>query len=502
MKTITVNRFDGGMAGDIYAGAVGEFSVSKHFDIATYPNRLYPFRGMSADTANTGIGQIIVGSDGAFYGLGWSSANHAIGAIWKRTGGGWTESPNNAADLVKYGALVEYHDNSGAPLLFHSTASNQIGIVDPAFVASSSNHALTYANICQGFVHPINDILYFGNDNNISQNNNTVWTNNILVLPTYYRVTSLTNYGSYLAIAVTPSLNGIDGAGAGGRQAGVYLWDMTSTTWSEFIPWGIGKLQVLNNLDGYIVGISDTEGSSGAILDFDSVTIKLYSGSVPITLKEVSTIKQTSTAPDAVINPNVNFVYKNRLYFSANIMSGSTSPSYYGLWSFGKSKISNGYSVTIERVATVDNSEIAVLAAAIIGDEVSMCYNTPGTLSFTNTAVSAGDQWTASSVYESVVNPEMDAIDKVYKKGLVTFAAHYLPLPATGQVVAQYRVDGGVWTTIFTETTDGAVVTENTVDANGAFFLDGRNYEFRLVSTGFAQILGFTYKYEIKETNI
>lgn len=498
------------MANDIYQEqAPGEFSISKHFDIFTYPNRLYPFRGMSADTTGTGIGNIIVGSDGVFYGLGWASAQHMIGAVWKRTGGVWAESPNNAADLINYSSLVEYHDVSGNTRLFHSTASNAIAIIDPTFVAGASSHTLSYTNICQGFVHPKDDCLYFGYDNKIAVNNNGTWTDVALTLPAYYRVTSLTNYGNYLAIACTPSVNGTDGSGAGGRQAVVYLWDRDTslTTVSEAINWGMGKLQVINNLDGYLVGISDTEGSSNAVLDFDSISIKMYSGGVPVQVKEIATIKQTSTAPDASINPRVNFIYKNRLYFSCNIMSGSTSPSYYGLWSFGKSKISNGYAVTLERVATTDNSETGVLAAAIIGDEVSMCYNTEGTLSFTNTAVSAGDQWTATSVYESVINPSMEGrlyrLDKIQQKQLLTFACHYLPLPTTGQVVAKYRVDGSAWATIFTETTDGSVVTEMTFDATGGRLgLVGRNFEFRLESTGFAQIVGYSYKYEVNDSNI
>jgi hypothetical protein len=500
MKTIFSNRFDGGIANDIYGGVVGEFSISKHFDILTYPNRLYPLRGMSPDMAGTGIGQIIIGSDNNFYGLGWASADHAGGNVWNKTGAAtWTESTSYPADGLRYGLLVEYHNSSGVRQLFFSTSNNFIDIVNLDF-STASSHALSYTNIAQGFVHPKDDILYIPYDNKIASNNNGTWNDTALVLPANYRITSLSYYGDYLAIACTPSVNGVDYPG----NSIVYLWnrDATLSTVDESIDWGSGNLKALNNLDGVLIGISDTGGGSSNNLDFDSIQIKAYAGATPQLIKEIPTIKQTTTAPDASINPRVNFINRGRMYFSINIDSGGSSPAYRGLWSLGKSKLTGRYAVTLERIATTDNSETGVLAAAIAGDKVCMVYDAEGTLSFTNTTASTGDQWTATSVFETVVNPDMPAADKPLMKQLMTFAVHYLPLPSTGQVVAKYRVDGGAWTTIFAETGDGAVATEMTVDASEAQFTSGRNYEFRIESTGFAQIVGYSYKYEAIETLI
>jgi len=72
-------------------------------------------------------------------------------------------------------------------------------------------------------------------------------------------------------------------------------------------------------------------------------------------------------------------------------------------------------------------------------------------------------------------------------------------LPAAGQVILKYKVDGGSQTTIFTETTDSAVITE-TQNAAGTEFTEGREYEFEIDSTGGAEVTGFYARYEIKDT--
>lgn len=76
----------------------------------------------------------------------------------------------------------------------------------------------------------------------------------------------------------------------------------------------------------------------------------------------------------------------------------------------------------------------------------------------------------------------------------------------------KYRVDSNGntsdWLTCFTSTTTGSVYAEaaNTtvLDTNGSpiQFTSGRNYEFRVESTGGAVITNFAYKYDTLETLI
>ena len=85
-------------------------------------------------------------------------------------------------------------------------------------------------------------------------------------------------------------------------------------------------------------------------------------------------------------------------------------------------------------------------------------------------------------------------------KSLLAVAAAYDALPSGGQVVLKYNVDGGAWTTVFTETTTGKVVTEQGLDATGTAFTSGREYRFRLESSGGVLLTGLKYKYEVLQT--
>src|SRR3569832_1181176 len=195
MKTVFVTRFSEGMADSQYARATGKFAITKHFDIYTDPFRLIPHRGMTADTTGTSIGNIIVASDGNFYGVGVSAG---VGNLYSRATGSWVAGTGNLGDAVNYNLLVEYHKSDGTRGLWYA-GNNELGLVNFAISSVMSTQALTFTNICQGFVHPKDDVFYIGYDNKIAANNNGTWTTAALTLPANYRVTSLTSYGNYLA---------------------------------------------------------------------------------------------------------------------------------------------------------------------------------------------------------------------------------------------------------------------------------------------------------------
>ena len=96
----------------------------------------------------------------------------------------------------------------------------------------------------------------------------------------------------------------------------------------------------------------------------------------------------------------------------------------------------------------------------------------------------------------------MDAQYMSVKKQLVSISLSYVPLPTAGSVKLEYRVDAGSWTEIFTETTDSVLITEAKVDTNGALFTEGREYEFRITSTGGAEVTELKYKTELMGTVI
>lgn len=524
MEPVSRTYFGGGMANDYTNGGVGEFSVSKHFDILTYPYRLQPLRSMDTEsTTDSLIGNIIVGTNGRLYGVGTDPGNPTNGKLWVRSDNNTTASgasyggsatwrsltTNQLSGAVlrtaDYSFLVDYPDFGNVrTMLWAST--NLLVASDPLGGSSSTTQALTFTTISQGFVHPKDKRLYFGYQTSSATYIGRISTNatpfssvnfTALQLPSNYRVYHVRDYGNYLAIGCS-TING---------ESVVFLWDRDETlaTITEIIPWGAGQLKVLNNLGGALVGVNTVSANdTSTVQDSDAIQIKVYTGGVePELVKEIKAQRLTSTAPSCTINERVNFIYNSRLYFSANVVNGGSAPAYYGLWSFGRNK-NGSYAVTIERMATDTSTETGVLAAAINGDFVSMAHTTVGTLTYTANGSSLSTIYDATSVYESCINEGMKQDHLRKKKQLMYVYCTYLPLPADATITMQYRVDSssnGSWTDIFTETTDGVTFTERT-KAVSAEFTAGRKYEFRLTSTDGGIITEWGYGYNVLKTNI
>ncbi len=96
----------------------------------------------------------------------------------------------------------------------------------------------------------------------------------------------------------------------------------------------------------------------------------------------------------------------------------------------------------------------------------------------------------------------MKAEDKGKKKQLLGVRGLYELLTSGEQVVVDHKVDGGAYSEIFTESTASVIATEGIKDSSGDSFATGYDYEFRIKSTGGAEITGLEYKYDIIETQI
>lgn len=509
MKTITVNNFGGGMASDIYSGEFGEFSTTRNFDILSYPKRLQPLASMEADTASTGIGNIIVGSDGVPYAVGVNGSGGV--ELYKNTAGNaWTAIAGTtvAGDpSPEYGFLLDYRKvgaNSAAPdnsagakfIVYANNASTNTIICSDA---SGNCHVIGdlphVAGSVIGFVHPKDQILYIAykasaTTTYIRTYDGSTFSGVIFTLPAQYTTTGLTYYGDYLAIACSI-------ASPTNNSSVVFLWDRNTSNSlpNESIPWGEDYLQVLNNLDGVLVGISSYQSDDDATL-----AIKGYAGGQVEPIKLIPVQKQTTTSPTLTINPRVNFIHRNRLFFSADLVGGSTSPSHKGLWSVGKSK-SGQWAVTIERSASTTGSDVSVIAAAFKLDYLYAVHTANGTLTYNGSLSTAlSTRFASPSTYESVVNPNMPDADKLLYKGLQMVSIHTTPLSSSGSIIFKYRVDTeSSWTTLFTK-------TSTSPDTNLVFYnfsknmRKGFNYEFRIESTGGAKITSYSYTYQILTT--
>ncbi len=191
----------------------------------------------------------------------------------------------------------------------------------------------------------------------------------------------------------------------------------------------------------------------------------------------------------------------NNLYFSAKITIDGVSRN--GIWLIGKNQ-NRTFTITGDILVNNDTEPSTVDGFAKFNDIWFIAYNQDGSVNRTATDGS----YTGTAIWESLVNPGMPASGryrhKTSLKKLYTIEVSYLPLAGaySPSVTLQYRVDGGSYIDVFTDSTIGSFNRIATIDAAGSQFTDGYEYQFKLKSVGGAVITAITYKYDILETNI
>lgn len=506
MTKVVINNFSGGIVNDPRDTSAGVSRVVTNFDINTSPNRLIPFR--SSEDGNSNASNDLMrswciakntstpttASDFSLFGLARQTAtdkvrifkkNLTTGAATDLDDNAWTETANNTASAnstVNYGCFVFYPKLG---MIFGGHANRYIFEYDPdggtAFNETDAD-LTSYTNLGQGIVHTKDDILYIPYDNKIAKNDNGSWTVAALTIPTQFYISSICEFGNYIAIACAP----VDGV----SNSRVYLWDRstTLTTISENIDWGSGTLKVIEEISGYLVGISLYGGQSNTFND--KLIFRYFSGAGAVAYKEVlGTTGSNLTISKQKIN--------NRIYFQASItLNGAVRE---GVWSYGLTP--NGFNLVHERTP---NNDTALSGGALrgffyTGDYLFQAFTTSGG---THTVTKTDDTatYSATSIYESIINPKMATEDRIKLKQLTSISVGYKTQSAvSGQIVVKYKVDGGSYTTALTATTTGVQVFE-TKDAVGVPFTKGREYEFRIESTLGADVIEIGYGYDVIPT--
>lgn len=180
MKQVQVqqNNWSSGISDDVRAVSQNGFSIAKHFDIFTNPNRLTPYRSFEADTndgsTSTGMKQYLVkdflyaSASAKLYGLGQNGTGKTK-IVYKAdaTTGNWTLPANSEGNgAVKNGCLLEYKDYlwgfQGTTQVFKwgllsgtPTITNSQGTVGTVY-----NTISTISITAGGTLYNVNDILY------------------------------------------------------------------------------------------------------------------------------------------------------------------------------------------------------------------------------------------------------------------------------------------------------------------------------------------------------
>lgn len=503
IRTTKINRWDGGIVNDPRDKRPGVCRCITNFDVYTNPHRITPFR--DAEDGDSGsatskkeafcIAYWTPATVWRVFSLGVKSGaataeilmkDLTTGAATDLDDNGWATPANNqsASGAVSYEMFTYYHKTGK---IYGFRASRYVWAFTPnastAWADSAYDFGSTAAHMSNGIVHSADDIHYFGMDNKVIVNSNGSFSVGFTI-PSEYFVANIAEYGSKLAIAAAP-LSGI-----GNSKILVWDRDTTNTTADENIDWGYGVIKWIEEIDGYLTGCS-VRNESFSIKD--RVVFKYYTGAGAKIFNEI-----IPTSTGTVVR---SFKQKinNRIHFIGSFYLNGTLRE--GIYSFGLNR--NGeWTLLHERTPNNDTAinQGNVRGFIYVADYLFIAYIASGggyEVSKTNDSAS----YTATSTYESTINPNMPEGDLFLKKQLMAVTVRYPQLPSAGQVVIKYKVDNGSYITIATETTDNAVFTEM-VSAGSTQFTSGREYEFRLDSTGGAEIVELIYTYEVLETNV
>lgn len=485
---IKIDNFYGGIADDIRKDSVNEFGITKHFDIFSNPKRLTPYRSFEADTNDgstaTGMKQYFVrdfvyaSASARLWGLGQTGAG-LTKIVYKAdaTTGNWTlPSSSEGNGAVKNGCFLEFKDYlwgfqgstsvfrygtlSGSPSITnaHATVGATITSVANGVIAADGNAYIAYNNVVV----------------RISSDGTTV-TDSAKTVPSTYKITSLENFGSYLAIGCSPSssFNG---------QSKVFLWNLSSDLFYETIDWGEGDLRVLGNVEGMLVGITDRYLNNSVGAGKGSMVIQAYQGGSAQVLKEIYTQALTGKTI-----PTTKVIKNNRLFWSAKIMTNSAGTTYdEGIWSFGRKNGNYPWAVTLDYIdENVDTDGIEAIGSA--ANYFFITHSGDGSIDKTNDAAT----YAHTSIYESQI---FDFGDPCITKKIEKLSIYTAPLPASSSMTMKIKVDSDTsWTTIGTLSTTGAVSRDfYNIESSGAELPTFKEIRVRLESvTGGGEFTGF-----------
>ena len=497
-KTVSIQfkNFSGGISDSPRVESASQFQIAKHFDCFTDPARLIPYRSLEADTSTsvsaTDLKQYFVrdfkyaSASDKLYGLGQTGAG-LTKIVYKAVSisGDWTvpaSSEGNGA--VKNGCFVEFKD-----YMWGFQGTNQIfkwGLLSgtPAITNSVATVATTITSVADGVI-AADANLYLAYNNAVVRvaPDTTTITDVAKTVPSNYKITSLANYGNYLAIGCSPVAN-YNG------QSKVFLWNLSSDLFAETIDWGEGELRVLEFVEGYLVGITDRYLNNAVGAGKGSMIVQIYAGGVAQVVKEIFTKKLTGKSI-----PLSKAVRNNRLFWSAKIMTNDAGTEYVeGLWSFGRKNNQYPWALSLDIVDENINTN-GIDAFGIAGNYFFIAHSNDGSVDKTNDATTYAF---TSSLETQILNFGDADTNKVLKSLKVSFA----PIVSGQALTAKMKKDSdSAWTTIGTYNIVGETSrTFLNIESTGLAFSSGKEIRFLIESTGGLEITGWTATANITST--
>lgn len=506
-----IDRFDGGITNNPHDSLSNKAKGLRNFDVLTDPFTLIPYRDSEdGDTTNptttTKTNYAIArrtGTTYSLYALGTQTDGNDSLILSKEltttstdlSDGAWSTPSNNAGgNTTTQFDVFTYYQNQNE--IYYISDSRYISAFSPtgsAIIDQEADLGAGIVNTAEGLVHSKNDNCFIPFDNKIAVKDGTnAFVTASLGIPAHMKITCVAEYGNYLAVGCAP-LSGIG-------ESIALLWNMntTLTEASEVINFGDGELRVIETLNGQLMGISLLGGDTTRLQD--KIMFRRYTGASDAE-KILELAEDTSVANASTQLLSVKQKTDGRVLFMMRFALHGVDRA--GVWSFGKASPTQPWTLVHESTPDDDASVSSIVLKGFfkVGEYTFQSFINSGTFAVTKTNNSS-TSYTASSIYESTINPDMDKDFDAKTKQLKGFWLRYNVLDGSNDSVkAEVRVDGGSWIEIFTET-GAALITEATKDVNGRQFKKGREFEYRVTSTGGGEVIEIGANYETEEDKV
>lgn len=494
-----ISVFYGGMSEDMRIQKAEVFRLASHVDIWTNPKRMTPYRSMVPDQNDADAAKaysiVMFERSNLLYGLGISSG--AIAKIYNKVSdpilGDWTASTSGAdggGSRAQFtfrafhnyiyggatGRIWAYGDTSGSPS-FTATAYNGAGIPTGQAIVTSD------------------DLLLVPCGNKVAKKNGAGsgptdgWTIGITV-PDQFIITDLTEFGDIVALALAPA--------SGIGESKVFLWDKISQDPQSVINWGEGNLKILDNLEGQLVGVSSISGSTFSIRP--KMVFKIWEGGSKAQQKfELQADRNTTLI---VYGNHCKFIDGIKLVFGVKITLEGVA--YNQLFAVGRKSTGYPLSYSFERRMNNDTDISNNIQGLLkLDNYVFVAYNQDGSINRTN---DQEDYTGATGVYitQKINGQRQAGIDAARKRKQVMMAGlTFVPL-TSGQSVALYmRKDSTTsWKLIRTYSTVGELSFEAGIFADDSDFGSCKEWQFKGVEIGGAEITGFPYAFKVLDADV
>lgn len=495
MAQAIINQFDGGQAEDVRTFAVNQHDSSFNFNIYDNPHYLQPYVDMVTETISAGtltdykitdVAVILFAGNANFVALGRQSSGSNSPTFFVKNSSSditaaWVLKATGVNNVVS-GSLVAYKDF--AYCLGDTGAATNLQKYDSNVTVSTIGTLGGYdTSPAKPFVHPEDNVMYMGSGNIISSydpGRGTPFNATALTLPSNKIITSLTNYGSYLAIVCKPK----NGQG----NSTCYLWgrDTTLNTLQGTLDLGIGQVNIIENLGNLLIFVmtKGTVGGYTSVLN-NMLTIKGYQGGAVEVIKEVALSSSLGTAVN-------NFKQKrnDQLFFA---FSGDTA-----IYRFGKNKAGSYF---LSHDMAYPSGATTLNGFSIIGDFMWINFNTLG-VSNNFYRTSTASSYATTSTYVTTINPSM-ILSHRYNLKLMQVVAISFTNNSSGTVNLKVSYDGGAYTTLISSTATGEQVIEaDSNNTDSTPFSEFREVQFKIESTGNVKIKEVRYIYRLQNSQL